>query len=368
MSHSSLQTAFSRDPDITAAVADLRRQLTGADGMLCCFASPAYAPEALARELHRAFPGVVTIGCTSAGEIVGGHMLKGAIVAISLPESVVGRPAVQLVDLSDGAPLTDALARLGAPFGEPLADMDVGRYLGLVLVDGLSGAEEKLMESLGDATNVIFVGGAAGDDLKFERTVVFAEGRAASNAAVLVLCRPQAPFEVLKTQSFDILPKKLTVTAVDPTGRRVVSFDGKPAASAYAEALGVDVTTIQDEFMHHPLGLVIGGEPFVRSPRASEEGALHFYCRLEEGMELSLLQTRDIVADTGALLHAAEARGPIRALINFHCILRTLELESKAQTQAYADVFRDVPTVGFSTYGEEYIGHINQTSTMVLFR
>ncbi|MFW6101535.1 MAG: FIST C-terminal domain-containing protein, partial [Bacteroidota bacterium] len=60
--------------------------------------------------------------------------------------------------------------------------------------------------------------------------------------------------------------------------------------------------------------------------------------------------------------------GEISAIINFNCILRTLELKDKNQAEGYGDIFKSVPTVGFSTYGESYIGHINQTSTMVLFQ
>lgn len=366
MRESSFQTASSRAPDVHTAVAELRRQLTGDDGLLQCFASPAYPPEALARELAEAFPGVVSVGCTTAGELVSGQMLKNAVVAMMIPRSAIGVVSVEIVDL-EAESLPAALDRLAEPFGEKVGDMDVGRYLGFVLVDGLSLGEEKLMERLGDATNVIFVGGSAGDDLKFTRTHVFAQGRAASRAAVLVLCRPEAPFEVLKTQSFDVLARKLKVTGVDPEGRRVLTFDGQPAALAYAEAVGAAPDAVESHFMHNPLGLVVNGEPYVRSPRKVEDGTMHFYCRLEEGMELSVLQSRDIVAETSAAIRGAAERAPIRAAIDFHCILRTLELESKHQTQAYADIFSDFPMVGFSTYGEEYVGHINQTSTIVLF-
>jgi hypothetical protein len=38
-------------------------------------------------------------------------------------------------------------------------------------------------------------------------------------------------------------------------------------------------------FLAHPLGLMIDGEPWVRSPRQAEtDGSLAFYCQIVEGI------------------------------------------------------------------------------------
>jgi len=56
------------------------------------------------------------------------------------------------------------------------------------------------------------------------------------------------------------------------------------------------------------------------------------------------------------------------AIININCILRTLEITQKNLVGDYEVLFSGIPTVGLSSYGEQYIGHINQTATMLVFK
>lgn len=225
------------------------------------------------------------------------------------------------------------------------------------------------MEAIGDRTNVVFVGGSAGDDVAFKQTHVFADGQAVSDAAVLVLMKPGVGFSILKTQSFVASESTLTATKADEATREVLEFDGRPAVEAYAEAVGLSVEQASSGFMAHPVGLMVDGEPYVRSPQQTlDNGGLRFYCNIVQGMELSVLDSTDIIADTRATLAEAEsAAGGLSALVNFNCILRTLELDAKGLSAEYGALFTDVPTVGFSTYGEQYFGHINQTATMLAF-
>jgi len=94
-----------------------------------------------------------------------------------------------------------------------------------------------------------------------------------------------------------------------------------------------------------------------------------FYCSVTEGMELSVLESTDIIADTASAIKEAEKElGSISGIININCILRTLELDQKQLTDEYGKLFADYPTIGFSSYGEQFIGHINQTATMLVFK
>jgi len=83
---------------------------------------------------------------------------------------------------------------------------------------------------------------------------------------------------------------------------------------------------------------------------------------------LELMEAQDMIPDTEAAIKAADQElGGIQALIVFNCILRTLQLENEGKTEFFGKIFAGYPTVGFSTYGESYIGHINQTATMLAF-
>jgi hypothetical protein len=362
---------FSVKPHAEDAVKDIKDQFGAFKGrVIVYFASSAFDQETLSRSMRAAFPGAELMGCSTSGEIVSGRMLKNSVVAMGLNGAIVEDVKLAVMEgIDQKTDVEKAFAGFESHTGRKMQDLDFEKYVGIILVDGLRGAEERIMERIGDLTNVTFIGGSAGDDLKFKETQVHANGRSYTNAAVLGLIKVKKGFDIIKTQSFKTLGKQLTVTKACAAKRQVLEFNGKPAVKAYAEAVGIPVDQSDSCFMKHPVGLMVDGEPYVRSPQQVQGESMVFYCNVLEGMDLSLLESTDIVKDTAEALKAKQKEaGQIAGLINFHCILRTLELEQKGQGDAYGKLFADLPAIGFSTYGEEYCGHINQTSTMLVFK
>lgn len=328
------------------------------------FASSNYNIEEIGKQVRDKMNTKV-IGCTTSGELASGHMLKESVVAMGLGNETLTNFSINTID-TNAISVSNIVDKVKTDMGVEPQQLDQNKHVGMILIDGLSGKEETVMDAIGPQLLVPVVGGSAGDDLKFNETYVFDNEGAKKGAAVLVILELENGFDIVKTQSFSETGKKLIPTNVDEANRKVIEFNHEPALEAYAKAIGKTKEEAAELFMTHPLGLMIDGEPFVRSPQRAEGDTIYFYCQIKEGMELSILQSEDIVGSTKEVLdNLGEDK---RGIINFHCILRTLELEKRGQTQDYADLFSNIPTIGFSTYGEEYIGHINQTSTMIVFK
>jgi hypothetical protein len=366
-----IRTIWSAQSTTIEVIKDLQSQSQGFSAkMMLFFASSIFDGQELTAALQNAYREAVVFGSSTAGELTSGLMLKGSIVAMLFDSDTIADVKVEVIEnIASHNEVPAAFHNFETYYHTSMEAMDVSTHVGIILVDGLSKAEEKLMEKIGDLTSVTFIGGSAGDDLRFQKTYVYANGKAYTNAAILAVIKPMHGFDTIKTQSFSALDRILEATDVDEPNRTVHEFNHKPALVAYAEALGTTPEAAKEQFMDHPLGLMFGEEPYVRSPQMATGNDMVFFCNIRKGMKLNVLENQDIIADTRQALMAKQQEiGKISAVVNFHCILRTLELEKKGLTKQYGEIFTDIPTIGFSTYGEEYIGHVNQTSTILLFK
>lgn len=251
--------------------------------------------------------------------------------------------------------------------------MDAGKFVGVSLIDGISMKEEKIMDLIGDRTNIFFVGGSAGDNHKFLKTYVCAEGKVYTDSAVLLILRinDNAEFSIIKTQSFTPLNHLFIANKVNEEKREVIEFNNRPAAEEYADAVdAASINEVSKYFSTNPLGLIVGEEDiFIRTPQRIKDTSMLFYCNILEGMEVRLLKSTNIIQDTKkAIKNKIEEIGRIDGIINFDCVERILELEEKHLEKEYGEIFKEIPTIGFSTYGEQFIGHMNQTSAMLVFK
>jgi len=364
--------AFSQKKDITTIIEDIQAQLNPLDAkMILFFASSNIEPLKISSFMQAAFSNIPVIGCSSSGEIVSGKMLDDSIVVMALGNDIIKDVKIEiLTKISSNKNSVDkAFASFEMHYQGSMSSLDPCKYVGILLIDGLSMMEEKINERIGDLTNVAFIGGSAGDDLKFKKTFIYYDGKTYSNAALLALIQSNTEFDVLKTQSFIATDRMVKITKANEAKRTVIELNGKPAVKEYARLVNKDEAKLSEAFTSNPLGLLFEKDIFVRSPQKVDGNNVDFYCSIKKGMELCVLESTSIIEDTkNALVEKIKSFGNISALLNFNCILRTLELKDQNRTNEYGELFKDTPTIGLSTYGESYIGHINQTSVMLLFK
>lgn len=367
IAHESVSSAH---PDPAEALVELREELQRrrpgeAPAAVVFFCDGLYPLQAMADALKKSFACAV-LGCTSGSQIGPGGFRRGGISMLACYGEGL-RLHTHLIEPL--AQAETAVQRISTALAEhpPAAGC---RRFGLLLVDGLHQGEERLAHALYHGLgDVPFIGGSASDDMRFEHTPVYFDGRFRSNAAVFGVFETPHPFIAFRVQHFVPRRQRLVITEADPERRLVIQINGLPAAEVYARALGVAERDLQPELLEaHPLLLRVGDEQVVRA-----------ISRVTRARALSCLSA----VETGVLVDIGDASSPLQALqrgfaeveaqlgapalvLGCECTLRRRQVERENQLAEVGEFLSAHRVFGFSTHGEQFNGlHINQTFTAI---
>ncbi|MCW8905200.1 nitric oxide-sensing protein NosP [Sedimenticola sp.] len=373
-----------RTPEIASGVSELRDTERAVEELIVClgdgtpeavlfFCSSHHDVAVAGAALSRHFPGSQVIGCTTAGEINERGCLSASLCGFALPRDSFSLASALLPHLSRfdlklaRSRVTELHADLAPRGVAPVS----GHSFAFLLVDGLSGVEETVLSVVhGEIGDIPLFGGSAADDLRFSKTLIYYNGEALDDVAVLCMINTTCPFRVFRTQHFVAGERKMVITEADVATRSVSEINGVSAGMEYARLVGLQYDRLDPmTFAAHPVMVRVGGAYYVRSIRQlAEDDSLTFFCAIGEGIVLTVAEGVDLVENLSQTF--AEIRthvGEPQLVIGCDCVFRRLEyMQAPDVAKRVEGLFRANRVVGFNTYGEQFGGmHVNQTFTGV---
>ncbi|AFL68652.1 methyl-accepting chemotaxis protein [Sulfurospirillum barnesii] len=364
------------------------------------FISPSLEFDSVAKKLQQAFSSECTlILSTTAGELCSLHaqnplpslyssasagegdnivlmvfapcMISDVFVA-SIPLKSENMGVSTQTEHQRVAAIAEEIKKINVPF-----KMRSDDTLGYTLIDGLSASESFFMEAVYHVAKFpcLLIGGSAGGKLDFQNTYIYNGKQTLRHHAVVTFIKlaPAYRFGVFKSQNFRKTSTSFTVLAANPLSRTISAFlDRKSNVGiSIIEALSNHFKCTPHELnaklANYTFGIEIDGEIYVRSIASIDvvNDTIHFYCDIEAGEELLLLEKTDFVQTTNHDYDAFSRKKPkpIGAIFN-DCILRRL---CNSDALGRLSTFKEIPVAGFSTFGELLGVNINQTLTAIFF-
>lgn len=334
------------------------------------FAGSCYAETSPMKCFKEKFPNVEIFGSTSHSEYCKDKFETDSISVIAFDKESLSDMYFKVIeDVENMEAVSEAVEDLHSHFGgKDVILEEFDKFVGIVLFDAVSKVEEITMDKVGVMSDVMFVGGTSSNSDKGPAKL-YVNDNEYDKATVLVLIKTTNGYDVIKTQSAALYSEqKYKVTKCDFKNRIIYELDEKKANEIYSEVLGIDKEKVPDYFASNPIGVVAGDEIFIRTAaEVNSDGSLSMFCAAPEGSEVNFLKTGDIIKDTAEALNSVITYKPA-GVINFNCLYRTLEVQSKDVVDKYTELFGKYNSVGFSTFGEAYLGHINETSTILVVK
>ncbi|MHC1749265.1 MAG: FIST signal transduction protein [Cellulosilyticaceae bacterium] len=362
-----IRTVFSNHKDTSLAFKEISNQFSSfSPQCILFFASYTYPTEEICVAMKTYFPNCEIFGATSHSEFIGNLFLDHSIVAMAFDSGSILDMYIQVILHTNlESSVHNAIIDYENYFGDPNIDVSINNYVGLILFDGNTKCEEIIMDKLGNETNLFFVGGSASSDNN-DIPGVFYNGKFYSSGTLLCMFKVTKGFNIFKTQSVELFSSTaLTVTKADSKARIIYEFNGRPARDVYAEILDVPIDEINQYFFSNPLGVLVGDETFIRTLHHVKGDAISTFCGINEGTDVYVLKMSNIIESMQKGLDSLPINSIPQGIINFNCLYRTLELKQNNMVPNYCNLFTLCNSIGFSTFGEAFLGFMNATSTVL---
>lgn len=330
------------------------------------FSSVSFDQKDLVRGIREASEGAPLVGCSDAGEIINGGPHEKSVVVMAIYSDTItftsGLGNDVKTDAREAGRNAAKAVKTKAP--DPLRAF-------VMFPDVLTGNGAEAVRGVLDVLGPHFpvVGGAPGDDFLFEKTYEYQDDTVATGAV--------GAFGLSGTFSMGIgvrhgwIPIGVPMKVTKSEGAVVHELDGKPAISIYEDYFGQKADELKKEplarmAITYPLGIKVPDmeEYLIRDPiTVDEKGSITCAAEIPQGSEIRLM----IGSKEKAVEAAQEAARKLMAdfervqsrpklMLMFNCIAREKLFGQKAKDEieaVMAIVGRDVPLLGFYTYGEQ---------------
>lgn len=318
----------------------------------------------LAGRLKAAFPGALIVGCSTAGEIFGTRVSDEtlSVTAVRFENSVVKGAQLELARAVDSFDAGQRLARALAPSiqagGETLPLAHV-----LIFSDGLkvngSSLARGLASELPSATGV--TGGLAGDGARFQKTLVFCDGPARSDAVVAVgFYSRRLKIGFGSQGGWDPFGPERLITRSNHNV--LYELDGQSVLGLYKQYLGSHAEDLPAAGLLFPLSLrgEDGAPGLVRTLLSISEAeqSMTFAGDLPEGAYARLMKAnRDRLIDgaVGAAKICLQSAGAPELALLISCVGRKLVFKQRVEEEVEGVrgvLGSQAALTGFYSYGE----------------
>lgn len=330
------------------------------------FSSSKYDQEKMLAGVRSVSKEALLIGSSTAGEITTlGPARKPSVAVMLIKSSDIKFYAAAGENIKSDA---RAAGKQAADKVKELAGTELKAFMMIpdVLVGNGADIVRGVLDSLGEHFPV--VGGASGDDFKFEKTYQYLNDKVYSGAVIGLGLVGNVKIGIGVKHGW--LPVGTPMKVTKSAGAVLHELDGKPAINIYRDYFGAEeAQKLQQETLAklaitYPLGMIVAGsdEMLIRDPiTVDDNGSITCAAEIPEGSEIRLMvgsrEEAVKVAQVAAQKAVEQLEGePPKAVIIFNCIARSKLFgeHSGEEIEAIQEIVgKETPLIGFYTYGEQ---------------